>query len=1030
MNARPPVRMVLFSLGLGILVLACEEDQVPGTEGNTCYENGTCNEGLTCLSKVCVKRAVQDAGPGDAPAADTVKPDASVSLEDVEVSPAACAIARGTTQQLSATGIYSDSSKKDLTGSVIWSSSDSKVATVSVAGLATAVAPGSATITARSGKISGSSTITVTAATLVSIGVTPAKPSITKGSTQQLTATGIFTDSSKQDLSGSVTWSTSDSVVATVSAAGLATAAAPGSATITASSGSISGSTTLTVTAATLVSIEVTPAMSAVAKGSTQQFAATGIYSDSSKQDLTSSVTWSSSNTKVVTVSNASGSAGLATANSAGAVTVTGTLGSISGSTSLSVTPAKLSSITVTPAGGSVAKGVTVQFSATGVYTDNSKQDLTGAVIWSSSNSLAASIFSAGGAPGLAQAKDPGTTTITAAQGSISGSTTLVVTAASLKSVAVNPAKSSIARGTTRQFTAIGTYTDSSKQNLTSSAVWSSSDSKVAGISNAPGSEGRATGAGTGSATITAYSGTVSGTASLSVTSATLVSLAVTPPNPSVAKGLARQLTAMGSYSDSSTQDLTKIVTWSSSNKLAATISNAAGSEGRITTVQQGAATITAVAKGIKGSTMLTVTAAELASVAVAPFKPSVASGLTRQLAATGTYTDGLTKDLTKSVKWSSLNIKVATIPGTGGTEGLARGISRGQVTITASQGSICGSTTLTVLAPVGTGWGHSCWVKTDGTLWCWGHNFSQQLGDGTTTNRSSPVQAGKPHTWVSVSGGAAQTCGLRSDGTIVCWGASTGTVGPPKAWASVVVGEWFHTCGLMTDASLWCWGNNSTGQLGDGTTTSRTWPARVGLKNWASVAAGFAFTCGVRSDQTVWCWGYNDRGQLGDGTTTNRISPVQVGALKTWTEVSARGYHACGLRANGTLWCWGHNYNGQLGDGTNTNRSSPVQVGKLKTWVRVTAGYNHTCGLQTDGTLWCWGSNTGGHLGVGTKTNRSSPAQVGKLKTWLSVTPGHGYTCGVQGDGTLWCWGYNYFGNLGDGTTTTRTSPVQVKFP
>ena len=209
-------------------------------------------------------------------------------------------------------------------------------------GLATAVGLGIATVSATSGGVTGVTTLTVTDATLVSIAVTPADASIADGTTQQFTATGLYTDASTQDLTTEVTWDSSDDEVATVSNAadskGLATAVGLGIATVSATSGGVTGVTTLTVTDATLVSIAVTPADASIADGTTQQFTATGLYTDGSTQDLTTEVTWSSSDEAVATVSNADDSKGLATAAGAGSTTVSATSGGVTGDTTLTVT--------------------------------------------------------------------------------------------------------------------------------------------------------------------------------------------------------------------------------------------------------------------------------------------------------------------------------------------------------------------------------------------------------------------------------------------------------------------------------------------------------------------------------------------------------------------------------------------------------------------------------------------------------------------------------------------------------------------
>jgi hypothetical protein len=256
----------------------------------------------------------------------------SASLVSIAVTPANPSIAKGASQQFTATGTYSDSSTQNLTSSVTWSSTNTAAATISSAGLATAAGTGTTTISATSGSISGSTTLTVTAPVLVSIAVTPANPSIIKGGTQQFAATGTYSDNSTQNLTSSATWSSTNTAVATISSAGLATGTGTGSTTISATSGSISGSTNLSVTA-TLVSIAVTPTNPSISQGGTQQFTATGTYSDGGTLNLTSSVTWSSTNTAVATISGT----GLASGVAQGTTTIQATSGSISGSTTLTV---------------------------------------------------------------------------------------------------------------------------------------------------------------------------------------------------------------------------------------------------------------------------------------------------------------------------------------------------------------------------------------------------------------------------------------------------------------------------------------------------------------------------------------------------------------------------------------------------------------------------------------------------------------------------------------------------------------------
>jgi trimeric autotransporter adhesin len=627
----------------------------------------------------------------------------SAQLTSIAVGPPDSSIAMGLTSQFTATGLYSDGSKQDISSQVTWSSANAAAAWISTAGLATTAGPGSTLITAKLGKMSGSTSLNVTAATLVVIDLTPTNASLANGLTGRFVATGVYTDNSVHDITASVTWASSVSSVASISNApgsnGMTTTTGPGSTMISATLGAMSASTTLTVTSATLVSIEVTPTNPSVANGLTDTFQATGIYTDHSTHDLTSSVTWSSSVASVASVSNTPGSNGLATTVTPGSSTITATLGGISGPTNLTVTAATLVSLGVTPANSSIAQGLKSQFTAIGTYTDNSTQTLTAQVQWSSSDPTVATVSNALGYDGLGMGLNPGSVKITATLAGASASTVLTVTPATLVSIGVTPANPSIANGLTSQFLATGVYTDNSTQDLTASVAWTSSDPTVASISNASASHGLATGVSPGSLAITAASGSVSGSTSLTVTPAALVSIALIPANPGIANGTQQQFAATGTYTDTSTHDVTAVVTWSTSDTTVATISNASGSNGLATSIGQGSVMITATLGTIAGVTGLTVTPAALVSIAVIPANASIANGTGQQFAATGTYTDSSTQPLTTAVNWSSSDTTVASISNASGSNGLASSAGQGAATITATLGTISGSTGLTVTA-------------------------------------------------------------------------------------------------------------------------------------------------------------------------------------------------------------------------------------------------------------------------------------------------------------------------------------------
>jgi uncharacterized protein YjdB len=453
--------------------------------------------------------------------------------------------------------------------------------------------------------------------------------------------------------------------------------------------GSSSGSASLPPPTDVLTSLTVTPTGASLAKGTSQQFKALGEFSNGTSRDMTSSVTWSSSAPTTISVS----ASGLAQALSAGTANIIATSGSITGSADTTVSPATLVSLTVMPPNPTVATGQMQQFSAAGTFSDGSMQDVTSSVIWTSSTAPVATISSAGLATTIAS----GSTTIKAASGSINASTKLTVTSATLVSIAVTPAGASIPKGTTQQFTAQGQFSDGSSSNLTASVTWSSSATTFVTIN----ASGLAQAVSVGSANIIATSGSVTGATGLTVLPPALLSLAITPANPTIAAGQTQQFTATGTFSDQSTQNLSSTVTWTSATTTVATISTT----GLATSLVKGSSTIGAASGSINTSTLLTVSAPALVSIAVTPTTPTVVIGGTQQLTAMGTFTDASTQNISSSATWSSSSTADATVSATG----LVKGIATGTPTITATDNSISGTDVITVTPnpalPTGIGW-------------------------------------------------------------------------------------------------------------------------------------------------------------------------------------------------------------------------------------------------------------------------------------------------------------------------------------
>jgi alpha-tubulin suppressor-like RCC1 family protein len=257
--------------------------------------------------------------------------------------------------------------------------------------------------------------------------------------------------------------------------------------------------------------------------------------------------------------------------------------------------------------------------------------------------------------------------------------------------------------------------------------------------------------------------------------------------------------------------------------------------------------------------------------------------------------------------------------------------------------------------------------IKTDGTLWSWGGNYVGQLGDNTITNRSSPVQTiALGSNWKQVSVGYRHTAAIKTDGTLWAWGYNlngelgdntTTTKSSPVQtiafgtnWKSVSCGSYSTTAAIKTDGTLWTWGSNSYGQLGDNTGIKRSSPVQTIAfgTNWKQVSCNGS-TAAIKTDGTLWTWGRNSNGQLGDNTINFRSSPVQTITYGTnWKQVSCGQYSTtAAIKTDGTLWCWGYNNYGELGDNTRTRRSSPVQTVAYGTnWKQVACGQYHTAAV------------------------------------------------------------------------------------
>lgn len=396
----------------------------------------------------------------------------------------------------------------------------------------------------------------------------------------------------------------------------------------------------------------------------------------------------------------------------------------------------------------------------------------------------------------------------------------------------------------------------------------------------------------------------------------------------------------------------------------------------------------------------------------------------------------------------------------------LGNGSLVASLTATPVTGLRCGANALGVggcafvEVSVGNRW--ACGRHNGGGVMCWGQNADAELGDGSFTRRTTPVDvlnAGSDIVELKTS--FSSSCVRTASGGLRCWGLNadgqlgdgsltrrteaTAVVDLGAAVQSFGMGD-YHNCAQLQGGRLKCWGNNRQGQLGIGSTTSLVSPRPVDLSGVAfvDVSAGFQFSCAVSTAGSVYCWGEDalNNGQIQPGLTSRRLRPTLVAGLSGIVRVHSGESHSCALSGTGAVACWGIGNVGQLGNGS-TDFYNPVPVTPTGLGSGVTAlatGGNHTCALRAGSSpgsteVLCWGLNAYGELGDGTQISRSVPTVVPGLTDATALTAGWRHSCALRSNGSALCWGDNVGdgfagGQLGDGTRTSRLSPTPVLAP
>ena len=689
-----------------------------------------------------------------------------------------------------------------------------------------------------------------------------------------------------------------------------------------------------------------------------------------------------------------------------------------------------LASIALYPGNPTITAGASVQFNAVGMFTDGSSADLTSRATWTSS---VASVATIGGSTGLATGVGAGSTVIAATVGSVSARTTLSSTVVSLVSIAVSPSSLSLDVNAFQQLRAIGTYSNSTTADITTSVIWSSDQASIARVTN-----GLVSGVAAGSTTVRA-----SAASGALVSAAVPVSVQAIVVKAPVANAGQPQsafpndlvtLNAQGSY-DTNTPTRPLTYSWSVISKpsgSAASLSNSATATPSFRADLAGSYVFGLVVNnGVVSSALSTVgvtVSPLIVPTAYAGRDQAVQIGTSVRLDGSGSF-DSNQPAMTLSYIWALTSRPAGSSASLSNVTSIFPTVSIDVPGAYTASLTVCRATLCSAPSTVQIRGGqasayrsvspgaHTLATRYDGTLWAWGlSNEKGQMGDGTLVTRYSPTYIGAGYREVAVS--LYYSLAIKTDGTVWAWGSnSAGQLGDgtrsdslvPKQVASGFVeisAGWDHSVGLKTDGTLWAWGANTYGQLGDGSTNPSLYPKQIG-SGFRQISTSAYRTMALKTDGSIWAWGKD----VGDATNVGSLVPRQI--ANGFSAIQAGIGYNVALKPDGTLWAWGNNANNELGDGTNTPRYAPKQIGSGFREIAVgqySGGIN--LGLKQDGSLWTWGHNGGGGLGNGSYLPAPVPAQIGSGYIAIGGAWGNGGYA-VKSDGVMWGWGYIPFGTI-----------------
>jgi len=557
----------------------------------------------------------------------------------------------------------------------------------------------------------------------------------------------------------------------------------------------------------------------------------------------------------------------------------------------------------------------------------------------------------------------------------------------------------------------VATVYNGSHQVIPAPVTWTIADTTIARKYTSVGILGKKLGV----TTMTAHSGNAATTVKVAVIYEPIYTIMFRPGSATLygADSIRMQAFAFGDQLDSLHD---RVFTWATHNPGLITVSPS----GMVHAVGLGTAYVIASSEGKTDSAVVFADPRLVSRITVAPDSLALLPGATTQGWTYHEFDASNTEISGRSLSWSSSDSTVATVSALG-----VNALKAGTVTLTASVDLASARVSL-VVAPVtftavSAGGYHACGLTTAQLVYCWGPNYTGQLGTQTYSGDGSQVPApvlGGLH-FVSLALGINWSCALTAGGTPYCWGGQdmvgngswTPQAIPGVTLVSLSNGD-DHACGLDASGTMWCWGGNPENLLYPPPATCGTpchWtPAATGNgKHWNSISAGGGqHVCGIDTSNVTYCWGSNGSGQLGDSALDNAGVPQAVRGGITFSQVVAGSGTTCALTAAGDAYCWGSDNYGQLGSGiaspacssSNPCSTVPVAVAGGHQFTSLGVDTDHACGLTSAGAVWCWGFDL---YGGGAPT---VPAAVAGSITFTSIAV-NGASCGMATDGFAYCW-------------------------